>query len=84
VWYPEARDYPYIQITSVKDAVCTALFLNTLHRYSDYVKIANFAQLVNSIGLIIARDDGSLLLTPQYLVFKLYTMHNARDVVKQL
>ncbi|ADM27889.1 Alpha-N-arabinofuranosidase [Ignisphaera aggregans DSM 17230] len=82
VWYPEARDYPYIQITSVKDAVWTALFLNTLHKYSDHVKIANFAQLVNSIALIIARDDGSLLLTPQYLVFKLYTMHNARDVVK--
>ncbi|MEM0371494.1 MAG: alpha-L-arabinofuranosidase C-terminal domain-containing protein [Ignisphaera sp.] len=72
VWYPEAQP-PYLeQITSMKDAIFTALVLNVLQRLSDIVPIACFAQTVNVLPLILTKDD-KILLTPQYHVFKLYT-----------
>jgi len=73
VWYPEAKP-PYLtQITSVKDAVFTGLVLNALQRLTKIVPIACFAQTVNVLPLIVTDDEGRMILTPQYLVFKLYT-----------
>jgi alpha-N-arabinofuranosidase len=72
VWYPEARP-PYLeQITSMKDTIFTALVLNALQRLSNIVPIATFTQTVNVLPLILTKEDKTLL-TPQYLVFKLYT-----------
>ncbi|MEM1628042.1 MAG: alpha-L-arabinofuranosidase C-terminal domain-containing protein [Desulfurococcaceae archaeon] len=73
VWYPEAQP-PYLtQITSVKDAVFTGLVLNSLQRLVKIVPAACFAQTVNVLPLIITDDEGKMILSPQYLVFKLYT-----------
>lgn len=80
VWYPEAQP-PYLeQITSVKDAVFTALVLNALQRLSKIVPIATFAQTVNVLPLMLTKDD-RILLTPQYLVFRLYSETREGDVV---
>lgn len=80
VWYPEAQP-PYLeQITSVKDAVFTGLVLNALQRLSRIVPIATFAQTVNVLPLILTKED-KMLLTPQYLVFKLYTEVEEGNVV---
>jgi alpha-N-arabinofuranosidase len=82
VWYPEAQP-PYLtQVTSVKDAVFTALVLNALQRLSKIVPIATFAQTVNVLPLIVADDEGRVLLTPQYLVFKMYTEAYDGEVVE--
>ncbi|HDJ89864.1 MAG TPA: alpha-N-arabinofuranosidase [Thermoprotei archaeon] len=80
VWYPEARSPNFTQITSLKDAIFTALVLNVFERYSRMVSIANFAQTVNVLPLILTRDDGSILLSPQYFVFKLYSKHGSKLV----
>lgn len=81
VWYPEAQP-PYLeQITSIKDAIFTALILNTLHRLSNIVPIACFAQTVNVLPLIITKEN-SILLTPQYYVFKLYTEAVEGKIIK--
>jgi alpha-N-arabinofuranosidase len=80
VWYPEAQPPYHEQITSMKDAIFTALVLNTLQRLSNAVPIAAFAQTVNVLPLILTRED-KILLTPQYLVFKLYTEVTEGDVV---
>lgn len=80
IWYPEAQS-PYLeQITSVKDAVFTGLVLNALQRLSNIVPIACFAQTVNVLPLILTRED-RILLTPQYLVFKLYAEATEGNVV---
>jgi alpha-N-arabinofuranosidase len=82
VWYPEAQPPYLIQITSVKDAIFTALVLNLLQRLSKIVPIATFAQTVNVLPLIVTDDDGRMVLTPQYLTFKLYTEACEGDVVE--
>ncbi len=72
VWYSEAKPPLLRQITSVKDAVFTAGVLNSLHRLCNEVPIAAFAQTVNVIPLMVTSNDGRMVLTPQYYVFKLY------------
>lgn len=78
VWYPEAKPPEHTQITSLKDAIFTALVLNVFEKYSEMVAIANFAQTVNVLPLILTKDDGSILLSPQYFVFKLYVQHGSK------
>jgi alpha-N-arabinofuranosidase len=80
VWYPEAQP-PYLeQITSMKDTIFTALVLNALQRLSNIMPIATFTQTVNVLPLILTKEDKTLL-TPQYLVFKLYTEITEGNVV---
>jgi len=72
VCYPEAKEPLFTQFTRVKDAVFTGGVLNALQRLCNIVPISTFAQTVNVSALIIAADDGRMVLTPQYLVFKMY------------
>jgi len=80
VWYPEAQPPLLTQITSIKDAIFTGLILNSLQRLVKIVPIACFAQTVNVLPLIIT-DEENMIVTPQYLVFKLYTEVMEGDVV---
>ncbi|MEM0043164.1 MAG: alpha-L-arabinofuranosidase C-terminal domain-containing protein, partial [Thermofilaceae archaeon] len=82
VWYPEARPPLLSQNTAVRDALFTALVLNALQRLSRSVPIACFAQTVNVLPLILTDDEGRILLTPQYFVFKLYSSVQEGDVVR--
>lgn len=82
VWYPEAKPPLLSQNTSVGDAVFTGLVLNALQRLCKIVPIACFAQTVNVLPLILTDDEGRIVLTPQYLVFKLYASPQEGDVVR--
>jgi len=82
VWYPEAKAPLHEQVTDVGDAVLTGAILNTLHRLCRAVPIGGFAQTVNVLPLIVASDDGRMALTPQYLVFKLYSANTGDFVLK--
>ncbi|HME52135.1 MAG TPA: alpha-L-arabinofuranosidase C-terminal domain-containing protein [Candidatus Lokiarchaeia archaeon] len=53
------------------DGLWCALIINLLIRHTARIGIANYAQLVNVIGLILTYDD-VIVLTPQYHVFKLF------------
>jgi len=72
VWKREAVAIEHTQITNLSDAILTAAILNTLIKMSSIVKMANFAQTVNVLPLILTKDDGDILLTPQYYVFYMY------------
>jgi len=74
VWSSEA--------TCIKEAIFTALVLNSLQRLCNAVAIACFAQTVNVLPLIVTRDDGSMFVNPQYLVFKLYSQGIGNEVLK--
>ena len=65
----------------IRDAVFTALTLNTLQRLCNEVAIACYAQTVNVLPLIVTRDDGAMFVTPQYLVFKLYVQNTGKEVI---
>lgn len=82
VWYPEAKPPLLSQNTAVRDAVFTAIVLNALQRLSRIVPIACFAQTVNVLPLILTDDEGRIVLTPQYLVFKLYASVREGEVVR--
>jgi len=82
VWHPEAKAPLHEQVTTVGDAILTGGILNALHRLCVAAPIGGFAQTVNVLPLIIALEDGGILLTPQYLVFKLYSTNSGDIVLK--
>jgi alpha-N-arabinofuranosidase len=53
-----------------------SLSLNVFHKYTDRVKMANIAQIVNVLQSMILTDQegtGHMVLTPTYHVFEMYT-----------
>ncbi|MBD3226891.1 MAG: hypothetical protein GF329_01785, partial [Candidatus Lokiarchaeota archaeon] len=59
---------------NLQDGLITALILMTFQRLSQKSPMANWAQLVNVVGLIQTDPDG-IVLTPPYLVFKMFRDH---------
>jgi len=59
---------------NLQDGIWTALVLMTFQKMSDICPMANWAQLINTIGTIQTDPDG-LILTPIYLAFKLFRDH---------
>ena len=64
------------QQNALRDAFVAALTLNVFHKYTDRVKMANIAQVVNVLQSMILTDQegtGHMVLTPTYHVFEMYT-----------
>ena len=64
------------QQNALRDAFVASLSLNVFHKYTDRVKMANIAQIVNVLQSMILTDQegtGHMVLTPTYHVFKMYT-----------
>ena len=60
------------QQNALRDAFVAALSLNVFHKYTDRVKMANIAQVVNVLQSMILTDQ-KMVLTPTYHVFEMYT-----------
>ncbi len=63
------------QQNSLRDAMVAALMLNVFHKYTDRVRMANIAQIVNVLQSMILTDQvgtGHMVLTPTYHVFEMY------------
>lgn len=63
----------------VSDAILAASVFCAMHRLPKRVQMANWAQLVNCLG-IIQTDDIHACATPVYLVYKLLTRFQTRSV----
>ena len=64
------------QQNALRDAFVASLSLNVFHKYTDRVKMANIAQVVNVLQSMILTDQegtGHMVLTPTYHIFKMYT-----------
>ena len=64
------------QQNALRDAFVAALSLNVFHKYTDRVKMANIAQVVNVLQSMILTDQegtGHMVLTPTYHIFEMYT-----------
>ena len=63
------------QQNTMRDAIVAAINLNLFNKYSDRVKMANIAQMVNVLQAVILTEGSKMLLTPTYHVFDLFKAH---------
>lgn len=64
------------QQNTLRDAFVASLSFDIFHKYTDRLKMANIAQVVNVLQSMILTDDkGRMVLTPTYHVFKMYRVH---------
>lgn len=77
-WWDEepgtVRGHLYQQNT-LRDAFVASLSLDVFHKYTDRLKMANIAQIVNVLQSMILTKDKDMVLTPTYYVFKMYKVH---------
>ena len=70
------------QMITVRDAVMTAISLDTFNRHADKVGMAACAQLVNNLNaLFFARGD-KFCTTPNFNVFEMYAAHQGGTSVR--
>ncbi len=83
-WWDEepgtVRGHLYQQNT-LRDAMVAAVSLNIFHKFTDRVRMANIAQMVNVLQSMILTRDDEMVLTPTYWVFSMYTPHQGAEVV---
>ncbi len=63
------------QQNTLRDAFVAALTLNIFNRYTDRIRMANIAQIVNVLQSMILTQDDRMVLTPTYHVFEMYRVH---------
>lgn len=77
-WFDEEpgtiRGHLYQQNT-MRDAFVAALSLNTFHKYSDRIQMANIAQLANVLQSMVLTKEDKMVLTPTYYIFEMYKVH---------
>lgn len=63
------------QQNTLRDAFVAALTLHVFHRYTDRIRMANIAQIVNVLQSMILTKGAAMVLTPTYHVFEMYKVH---------
>jgi len=63
------------QQNTLRDAFVAAISLNIFNKYSDRVRMANIAQIVNVLQSMILTKDDKMVLTPTYYIFDMYKVH---------
>jgi alpha-L-arabinofuranosidase len=80
-WYkplPGTNPAFLVQQNSLRDAILASLNLNIFARHADRVRMANIAQMINVLQSMIMTDQGKIILTPTYYVYKMYVpFHDA-------
>lgn len=85
-WHLQDADMPpaylYAYAGTLRDALISALNLDTFQRHADKVAMANPAQLVNTIHSLFHAHDDKFLTTPNYHVFEMYMPHANATAVR--
>ena len=63
------------QQSTLRDAMVASLTFDIFHRYTDRLKMANIAQIVNVLQSMILTRGDQMVLTPTYHVFRMYNVH---------
>ncbi len=75
-WYdPDPGSNPgfLVQRNTLRDALLAALHFNVFHTHADRVQMTNIAQMVNVLQAMIQTTKTTMVLTPTYHAFALYT-----------
>ncbi len=78
---PGTPGYAMYQQNSLRDALVAASTLNIFNNHADRVRGANLAQTVNVIHSLILTKGDQMVLTPTYLVFDLYKVHQGAKLI---
>ncbi len=65
---------------TLRDGLFAASVFEMLHRHTSTVKMANYAQLVNTLAMMVT-NDRDLYHNPIYLAFQLFSNHAEKFVV---
>lgn len=63
------------QQNTLRDAMVAAVTFNIFNKYTERIKMANIAQMVNVLQAMILTKEDKMLLTPTYHVFDMYKVH---------
>jgi len=78
-WHKQDPDVPpaylYAYAGTLRDALISAINLDTFQRHAEKVIMANPAQLVNTIHSLFHTYEDKFLMTPNYHVFEMYGAH---------
>jgi alpha-N-arabinofuranosidase len=88
-WYREGTEldptHIFGQQVTIRDALATALTLDTFNRNAEKVSMATNAQLVNNLNALFLAHEDHFIATPNYFVFAMYAGHqggqNLRTVI---
>jgi alpha-L-arabinofuranosidase len=85
-WHKQDPDVPpgylYAYAGTLRDALISAMNLDTFQRHADKVIMANPAQLVNTIHSLFHTYEDKFILTPNYHVFEMYMPHSRATAVR--
>ena len=85
-WHNQDADMPpawlYAYQGTLRDALISAINLDTFQRHADKVAMANPAQLVNTIHSMFVAHEDKFTVTPNYHVFEMYIPHANATAVR--
>jgi alpha-L-arabinofuranosidase len=85
-WYREGSEidisHLFGQQITIRDALATALTLDTFNRNAEKVAIAATAQLVNNINTLFLAHEDQFITTPNFNVFAMYANHQGAQALR--
>jgi len=85
-WYRQGSQldptHIFGQQITMRDALATALTLDTFNRHADKVGMAACAQLINCINSVFLAHEDRFTVTPNFHVFDLYAPHQGAKAVR--
>jgi alpha-L-arabinofuranosidase len=85
-WYkPGAEVHPSHQLgqmPTLRDALLSALTLDTFNRQADKVVMANVAQLANCLHTLFLTHEENFVVTPNFHVFEMYAAHQGAQSLR--
>ena len=84
-WYREGTEldptHIFGQQITLRDALATALTLDSFNRHADKVAIGTCAQLVNNLNALFLAHEEHFIETPNFHVFDMYAGHQGAQAV---
>jgi alpha-N-arabinofuranosidase len=85
-WYREGTElaptHIFGQQITVRDALATALTLDTFNRNPEKVSMATCAQMINNLNALFLAHEDRFFATPNYHVFAMYAAHQGGQALR--
>jgi alpha-N-arabinofuranosidase len=85
-WYREGTEldptHIFGQQITVRDALATALTLDTFNRNAEKVLVGTCAQLINNINALFLCHEDKFIVTPNFHVFSMYAAHQGAQALR--
>jgi alpha-N-arabinofuranosidase len=85
-WYRQGTEvdttHLFGQQVTIRDAVATALTLDTFNRNAEKIGMAACAQLVNNINALFLTHEEHFITTPNFHVFSMYAAHQGAQALR--